>query len=173
MKRLLLFCVISISAAVMLPLSQQALGGELFKCRTKDGEILYSDLACEKTGATRIGVVEPPPRPIDRNAASAASTSGAAKSEAKAGKKTPKDPEARRVREEELKILLEDASSTLEQKAAAQEEITSNASSGVCKLNEEERTARDNAFADLRGPRQGRAPARRALRQILSVCERV
>jgi hypothetical protein len=172
MKRLLLFCVISISAAVMLPLSQQALGGELFKCRTKDGEILYSDLACEKTGATRIGVVEPPPRPIDRNAASAAST-GAAKSEAKAGKKTPKDPEARRVREEELKILLEDASSTLEQKAAAQEEITSNASSGVCKLNEEERTARDNAFADLRGPRQGRAPARRALRQILSVCERV
>ena len=90
-----------------------------------------------------------------------------------AATKSPKDPEARRLRERELMVILENASSTIEQKAAAQEEITSNASSGVCKLTDEERSTRDNAFADLAGVRQGRVEARRILRQILGSCERI
>ncbi|MGZ5120314.1 MAG: hypothetical protein ACXWIH_29625, partial [Burkholderiales bacterium] len=90
-----------------------------------------------------------------------------------AAKNTPKDPEARRIREAELMLILENAGSTIEQKSAAQEEITSNASSGVCKLTDEERSTRDSAFADLGGPRPGRVVARRVLRQILGACERI
>jgi hypothetical protein len=164
---------------IIVPLGN---AGELFKCRTKDGDILYSDLACEKAGASRIGTVEPPPKQPDRSGRSPADGSnGATKGDQKgfdaakraAATKSPKDPEARRLRERELMVILENASSTIEQKAAAQEEITSNASSGVCKLTDEERSTRDNAFADLAGVRQGRVAARRILRQILGSCERL
>jgi hypothetical protein len=155
--------------------------GELFKCRTKDGEILYSDVACEKSGAARLGIVEPPPKQVDRGGHPADAPGGAMKGDQKgsnaadrgAATKSPKDPEARRVREQELMGILENSASTIEQKAAAQEEITSNAGSGVCKLSDEERSTRDTAFADLGGARPGRVAARRVLRQILSACERI
>jgi hypothetical protein len=178
MKHILLCRLVLVAATLPLLMVNSALAGELFKCRTQDGDILYSDLACEKTGATRLGIVEPPPKRADRNGQPEASSSSAAKTDGRKtesanAKKSPKDPEARRIREEELKGLLEDASSTIEQKSAAQEEITSNASAGVCKLSDEERSARDHAFEDLRGPRQGRAGAKRVLRQILGVCERI
>ncbi|MGZ5092327.1 MAG: DUF4124 domain-containing protein [Burkholderiales bacterium] len=156
-----------------------ASAGELFKCRTKDGEILYSDIACEKSGAARLGIVEPPPKQNGRGGgAPGEGPPGGMKGNQKgsdraAAKNTPKDPEARRIREAELMLILENAGSTIEQKSAAQEEITSNASSGVCKLTDEERSTRDSAFADLGGPRPGRVVARRVLRQILGACERI
>jgi hypothetical protein len=177
-------CGIAVLGSVMLLwlVVPVANAGELFKCRTRDGEILYSDVACEKSGAARLGIVEPPPQQVDRaGRPSAQEAGGAMKADQKgsnaadraAAKKSPKDPEARRVREQELMGILENSASTIEQKAAAQEEITSNAGSGVCKLSDEERSTRDTAFADLGGVRQGRVAARRALRQILSACERI
>src|SRR5438270_6615376 len=90
--------------------------GELFKCRSRSGQILYSDIACDKSGAVLIGTIERPPE-----RAADAQRSSAAPERARA-KKSAKDPQARRLREEELKPILESASSTLEQKAAAQEE---------------------------------------------------
>src|SRR3979490_1392488 len=49
-----------------------ASAGGLFKCRTQDGEILYSDIACEKSGAARLGIVEPPPKQDGRGGAAPA-----------------------------------------------------------------------------------------------------
>jgi len=137
---------------------------ELFKCRSKNGQILYSDAACDKSGAALIGTIEQPRNPQANGQSSPGSS-----------KRPPANlnPHARRSREDELKPILENPSSTLEQKAAAQEELTSIASSGVCKLSDEERKKREEAYADLGGARQGRAAARGVLRQMLRSCERV
>jgi uncharacterized protein DUF4124 len=151
--------------------------GELFKCRTQDGRILYSDTACEKAGASKIGTVDT--SQIDSGGTRRApddASRGAKGSDSKrtdSGKNTARDPQARHLREGELQQILENSASTIEQKAAAQEELASIPGAGVCKLTDEERQARESAFTDLAGPRYGRAAARAALRKILGSCERV
>ena len=166
-----------LAASVSLSLvSLAANAGELFKCRTQDGRILYSDVACEKSGASKIGTVDTRQmesagkRPAPGDTASPAQSGDGKRSDSP---NTARDPQARRVREGELTQILENSASTIEQKAAAQEELSSIAGSGVCKLTDEERQAREAAFADLAGPRYGRAAARVTLRKILGACERV
>jgi hypothetical protein len=151
--------------------------GELFKCRTQDGRILYSDIACEKAGASKIGTLDMSPSESGATRRTPDDASRGVKGRdskpTDSSKNTARDPQARRFREGELKHILENSASTIEQKAAAQEELSSIPSSGVCKLTDEERQARESAFADLAGARYGRAAARAALRKILGSCERV
>jgi hypothetical protein len=172
------FVIASLAASISLWLIPAAAdAGELFKCRTQDGRILYSDTACEKAGASKIGTVDT--SQIDSGGAQRVpgeASRGAQSGDAKrtdSAKNAARDPQARRLREGELTQILENSASTTEQKAAAQEELSSIPGSGVCKLTDEERQARESAFAELAGPRYGRAPARAALRKILGSCERV
>jgi hypothetical protein len=172
------FVMASLAWSVCLALlSGAAYAGELFKCRTQDGRILYSDTACEKVGASKIGTVDTSQidsggtRRTPDDASRAAKGSDSKRTDSP--KNNARDPQARRTREGELKQILENSASTIEQKAAAQEELSSISGSGVCKLTDEERQARETAFADLAGPRYGRAAARAALRKILGACERV
>jgi hypothetical protein len=178
MKNNVWFVMASSAASVSLGLLAAAAdAGELFKCRTQDGRILYSDTACEKAGASKIGTVDTSQIESGGNRRAPGETSrGAQTSDGKrsdSAKNTARDPQARRAREAELTQILENSASTIEQKAAAQEELSSLAGSGVCKLTDEERQARETAFAELAGPRYGRAAARATLRKILGSCERV
>jgi hypothetical protein len=169
------FVIASLAASISLWLIPAAANaGELFKCRTQDGRILYSDIACEKAGASKIGTVDT--SQIDGRRAPGDASRGAQSGDGKrtdSAKNAARDPQARRLREGELTQILENSASTIEQKAAAQEELSSFPGSGVCKLTDDERQARESAFAELAGPRYGRAAARAALRKILGSCERV
>jgi hypothetical protein len=169
------FVIASLAASISLWLIPAAANaGELFKCRTQDGRILYSDIACEKAGASKIGTVDT--SQIDGRRPPGDGSRGAQSGDGKrtdSAKNAARDPQARRLREGELTQILENSASTIEQKAAAQEELSSIPGSGVCKLTDDERQARESAFAELAGPRYGRAAARAALRKILGSCERV
>ncbi|MGZ5227487.1 MAG: DUF4124 domain-containing protein [Burkholderiales bacterium] len=165
---------------LMLPTAN---AGEFFKCRSRTGQVLYSDVPCEKSGASLIGTVDSSPNEVDAVRRSPTEApQGAVNSSRRAinsaespiPKRPSQDVEARRVREHELKLILGSGTTTPEQKSAAQEELSSVAGVGVCKLNDDQRKRRDGAYADLGSlVVQRRAGALGVLREILNSCERV
>lgn len=156
---------------------------EIVKCRSRTGQVIYSDVPCEKQGASTIGTVDATPNEVGairrtQPQPAQATTSYEIKApETPARQKSgipPRNMEALRIRERELNNFIGSLASTPELKSTAQEELTSIRSSGVCKLSDDQRKRRDGAYNDLGSlVRERRLAARGVIRQILSTCERM
>jgi hypothetical protein len=157
---------------------------DIIKCRSRTGQIIYSDVPCEKQGASSIGTVDATPNVVGAIRPTQPEPQGAATSDAakapdssqraiSTNKPRVRDAEALRIREHELGVITQSMVSTPEQKSAAQEELASIRTLGVCKLTNEQRTRRDGAYSDLGSlVKERRLRARGVISQILSTCER-
>lgn len=155
---------------------------DIIKCRSRAGQIIYSDVPCEKLGAQTIGAVDATPNEVDgiRRApvaplpsplySPAVSPSGSTT----AGQPRAPDVGARQQRQHELSLIINGMTTTREQKLAAHEELAGIGASGTCKLSDADRKRRDGLYSDLGSlVPQRRAAAAGPLRALLGACERI
>jgi hypothetical protein len=155
---------------------------DIIKCRSPRGQIIYSDMPCEKMGAKIIGTVDATPNEVDGIRRGPVATPPSplyspAASSNNSGVSTqarPADVKARERRQHELGLIINGLTTTPEQKQAAHEELASVGAFGTCNLSETDRKRRDGLYADLGSlVLTRRAAAFAPLRALLSSCEKI
>lgn len=167
----LLFCCVAAAQA-----------GEIIKCRSQKGQIIYSDVSCDSLGAKSVGTVDATPNEVDgiRRAPAAPPPSplySPAANSSNSGVSTqarPADVKARERRQHELGLIINGLSTTPEQKQAAHEELASIGAFGTCNLSETDRKRRDGLYSDLGSlVLSRRSAAFGPLRALLSSCDKI
>lgn len=174
--------VLQVSGVLLYAVLGAAQAQEITKCRSARGQIIYSDVPCEKMGAKAIGTVDATPNDVDgiRRPPAAPATSppyspavSASNSGVRAQPKAA-DVKARQQRQHELSLIINRMTTTPEQKQAAHEELASIGAFGTCNLSESDRKRRDGLYSDLGSlVQQRRSAAFGSLRALLARCEKI
>jgi hypothetical protein len=174
--------VLKIASFALFCCVAPAQADDIIKCRSPRGQIIYSDVPCEKLGAKSIGTVDATPNEVDgiRRAPVAPLPSPLYSPAANSNNSgvgiqaRPADVKARERRQHELGLIINGLTTTPEQKRAAHEELASIGAFGTCNLTESDRKRRDGLYSDLGSlVPQRRAAAFGSLRALLSSCEKI